>query len=125
MHHSSVFDCIHGHDRKPNTNSSPSSSPSFLISHTAPSVLDLYRALYPVVFAAELARFPDRAMRFANDCIYISEEVRNLLQGAGIDGKVFDESGKLRDALSEAAERTKGLGEWWFGEVVVSSRPCL
>ena len=74
-------------------------------------MLDLYRALYPVAASAELSRYPDRAMRFSNDCIYISGEVRKIVSEV--------EASDARDLLHEGAEKTKCLGEWWYAQMVV------
>jgi len=82
----------------------------FLLS-AAPSVLDLYRALYPVTHSSALASDADLAMRWSNDCKYLSDQVASLRSGKG--------PALAEERWVEAGERLKMLGEAWFEDVVV------
>ena len=63
-------------------------------------------------------------MRFANDCVYISEELRKRVDDGAVDWHDEDSPGSSgsspREMLRESIERTKGLGERWYHEMVVS-----
>jgi hypothetical protein len=74
-------------------------------------VLDLYRALYPVVHSSALASDADLAMRWSNDCRFLSDEITSLRTREGL---AFAE-----DKWVETGERLKMLGEAWFEDVVV------
>ena len=93
------------------SNSSSSSSPGFLILQSAISVLDLFRALYPVHFGSILTA-PERAMRFSNDCIYISGEVSKLIKRT----QAFPD---MSQKLVECKESLQVLGESWFEDAIV------
>ena len=86
---------------------------SIIIAQAAPAALALFRAVYPVAHASELAH-STRALRFANECAYVACEV-----GKGI-GKAAEARGGVRDQLKEEAGRLEVLGEWWFDEGIVS-----
>ncbi|KAI5123541.1 hypothetical protein M0805_006700 [Coniferiporia weirii] len=94
-----------------------SAPPSTLILQAAPSALDLYRAVYPVTFRVELTR-PERALRFVNDCTYISEEVAKVDLPESVTPTV-------REQLHESLERLRELGEWWFDEGVERQRELV
>ncbi|THH07395.1 hypothetical protein EW145_g3406 [Phellinidium pouzarii] len=96
------------------TDTSASTLPSTLILQTAPFALDLYRAVYPVTFSSELSR-PDCALRFANDCSYISEEIAKLEVPECAVSTIHEH---MRGSL----ERLRKLGEWWFEEGVERQR---
>jgi centromere/kinetochore protein ZW10 len=93
------------------SNPSSSSSPGSLILLSAISVLDLFRALYPVRFDSILV-VPERAMRFSNDCLYLSGEV----------AKFHKQTQDLPDVSQKLVE-CKGilqvLGDSWFDDAVV------
>lgn len=79
-----------------------------LLLHAAPSILDLYRALYPVVFRNVLKASPDAPIRFSNNCIYLSGQVEKLVCPA------------VHERLGEEQRRLKILGESWFEDTIVS-----
>ncbi|KAJ7813634.1 hypothetical protein B0H13DRAFT_1925320 [Mycena leptocephala] len=100
-----------------------SSRPSRRVRHrhrpaaVAASILDLYRALYPVKFAGSLKTAPDAPMQFSNDCLYLSGEIARMENAAG--------SGSLapvKDRLAECRQRLKVLGESWFEDTVEQHR---
>ncbi|KAJ7917487.1 hypothetical protein B0H13DRAFT_2231393 [Mycena leptocephala] len=90
-----------------------SSPPGTVLLQSAASILDLYRALYPVKFAGSLKTAPDAPMQFSNDCLYLSGEIARMENAAG--------SGSLapvKDRLAECRQRLKVLGESWFEDTV-------
>lgn len=100
----------------------PSSSSSFslgtIILQTAPSTLDLFRALYSVKYARNLES-ADRAMAFSNDCFYMSGQVERLLAGPAQDVAV------LKDKLEECKSHFKVLSESWYHDTIVRPLLCL
>ena len=86
------------------------SSPSSLVFQTAPYVLDLYRALYPITFQSVLEK-PRWSMQFSNDCLFIGDEVEKL---------TLPRDASLGEQIHESAGKMKSLGEWWFDESIVS-----
>jgi centromere/kinetochore protein ZW10 len=93
-----------------NSSSGSTSSPGYVILQTASSVLDLFRALYPVKFSPALAS-PERSMRFSNDCLYLSGEIDRIAK---------TESGESAEKLEECKGHLKILGESWFYQSIVS-----
>lgn len=92
---------------------SPTSTmPGTLIMQSGALVLDLYRAVYPVVAAARLAR-PRDVMKFANDCFWLAEEVGRL---------VTYERGVLvvKDKLEECRFVLQVLADSWYQDGIVS-----
>lgn len=85
-----------------------------VLGQSAPSMLDLWRALYPVRFKKELDAGRDRGMVFANDCAYLGSCAKRLFKEGG-KGDEFE-----REKLMEAAERLTVLGDSWFEDTVVS-----
>lgn len=84
-----------------------------VIRQAAALSLDLYRALYPVAFAAQLGASPKQSCGFSNDCLWMGKEVAALT--AGTD-RIVDANKKLE----ESADRLKVLGESWFEDIIVS-----
>jgi len=80
---------------------------------SAPFVLDLFCALYPVKNMQVLRDSVVRSMVFANDCLYLGACATELA------GKERDQS--VKENLAEAAERLSVLGESWFEGTVVST----
>lgn len=120
--HSTVFKPFSSSDSM----NAPSSSPSTLILQTAASVLDLYRALYPIALATPLSERPGLAMRFSNDCLYIVGELRSSRRIS----KMSEAAAKAQ--LIDSIEATKALGDWWFAETIVriifwlgKGAPCI
>jgi protein transport protein DSL1/ZW10 len=93
---------------------SPTSTtmPGTLIMQSGALVLDLYRAVYPVVAAARLAR-PGDVMKFANDCFWLAEEVGRF---------VTYERGMLvvKDKLEECRGVLQVLADSWYQDGIVS-----
>lgn len=58
------------------------------------------------------------AMRFSNDCIFLSEEIARLIAEVP-EGPVGDGA---RPKFEEVQGRLKALGESWFEDVLVSSK---
>ncbi|GLB41696.1 putative centromere/kinetochore Zw10 [Lyophyllum shimeji] len=102
------------------SSSAATSSPlGSIILLSAPSVLDLYRGLYPVKFARELAD-AEQGMRFANDCAFLAtevERVRGALQRttAAVVGERMDECERCFRVLSES----------WFHDVIEREKQAV
>lgn len=95
------------------TSTDSSSAPGTILSQSAPSMLDLYRALYPVKFNKSLES-PEGGMRFSNDCLYLSGEidrVESKCVGGGLP--------LVNERLSECKHRLKVLGDSWFDDTIV------
>ncbi len=75
---SHIFDDLHVDQSGPSTEI-VSSGPTELILQSAPLILDLFRALYPVAFTSRIAQEPSQLMRFSNDCLYLGDELKKLL----------------------------------------------
>ncbi|TFK48548.1 hypothetical protein OE88DRAFT_1704425 [Heliocybe sulcata] len=86
------------------SSTSSSSPPGTLLMQTAPLVLDLYRALYPVKFALELEESPARSMRYSNDCLHLSKELDQVELGTG----------SVKDKMTECKDRLRVVGDSWF-----------
>ncbi|KLO17945.1 hypothetical protein SCHPADRAFT_936603 [Schizopora paradoxa] len=86
--------------------------PSQLILQAAPSVLDLYRALFGVTHAEEIRRKPVLSMRFSNDCIYLSETVEKLMS------KEINLSQSVKDQLRDSVQKVNGLGDWLYEDTI-------
>ncbi|KAF8845113.1 hypothetical protein BDN67DRAFT_920456 [Paxillus ammoniavirescens] len=82
------------------------SPPGTLIMQSGALVLDLYRALYPVVAASRLSQ-PAGHMQFSNDCYYLSEEVNRVLRS---EPRVPTVKAKLE----ECRDDLKVLADSWF-----------
>ncbi|THH14983.1 hypothetical protein EW146_g5425 [Bondarzewia mesenterica] len=72
---------------------------------SAPSVFDLFRALYPVKFGRGLLNSAERSMVFANDCTYLSEYAARLARG--------ERERDVNNKLVEVSERLEILGDSW------------
>ncbi|KAF8630118.1 hypothetical protein AX15_003076 [Amanita polypyramis BW_CC] len=89
------------------------SSPSLgtIILQTAPSTLDLFRALYPIKYGKELEQ-ADMAMTFSNDCIYLSRQTERLMNGPAQNLTV------LEVKFQECKAYFKVLGESWYSDAI-------
>lgn len=94
--------------------SESTSAPGTTILLSAPSVFDLYRALYPVKFAKDLVQ-PERGMRFSNDCLFLQGEVERIQRRITADN--FSSVG---ERLLECQHRFKVLSDSWYHDVIVS-----
>jgi centromere/kinetochore protein ZW10 len=95
------------------TSSVSSSAPGALILQSALSILDLYRALYPVVFGAHLTLSSELALRFSNDCLYLSRETSKL------QNTTLDHNPPNPD-LENVKNNLTILGDSWFEDTIVS-----
>ncbi|KAG2157729.1 uncharacterized protein EDB93DRAFT_1124346 [Suillus bovinus] len=98
---------------------SPTSTmtPGTLIMQSGALVLDLYRAVYPVVAAARLIR-PGDIMKFSNNCLWLAEEVSRL---------VTLEQGVLvvKDKLEECKSVLQVLADSWYQDGIDRQRIAL
>jgi centromere/kinetochore protein ZW10 len=81
----------------------------FVILQTAPAVLDLFRALYPVRFGQRPTE--PKSIVFANDCIYARERTLSAARKCVVGAK---------DKLLEAADSLEVTGKRWYEQSVVS-----
>jgi protein transport protein DSL1/ZW10 len=95
--------------------SSSSSPPGTILRQTASAALDLWRGLYPVAASAELAKDPGRAMRFSNECLWLSREVGRVLA----DGR-HEQDGRMEECKAALTV----LGESWFHDTIVCPLFC-
>ncbi|KAG2146722.1 hypothetical protein DEU56DRAFT_786069 [Suillus clintonianus] len=99
--------------------SSPTSTitPGTLIMQSGALVLDLYRAVYPVVAAARLVR-PGDVMQFSNNCFWLAEEVGRL---------VTYERGVLvvKNKLEECKSVLQVLADSWYQDGIGRQRTVL
>ena len=91
----------------PASDGTTSSTPGTILLLSSASILDLFRALYPVKFSEALAA-PDAGMRFANGCLYLSRELARIPPPEAV-----------RDRWAECIERLKVLNESWYYDVIV------
>ncbi|TFK39823.1 hypothetical protein BDQ12DRAFT_681284 [Crucibulum laeve] len=96
---------------------SSGSTPGTIILQSASSILDLYRALYPVVFGKELES-PERAMMLSNNCLYLSEEVKRIKYSA-------PQTDSLPQRLSICHHHLKILGDSWFDDTIERQRQAV
>jgi centromere/kinetochore protein ZW10 len=92
----------------------PSVSPGTLILQTAPSLLDLFRLLYPVTFAAELSNSSERRLRFSNDCLYLSGQIHRISRLVTVDQGA-------KNKLHECQDKLEVFGQSWFEHTIVSA----
>ncbi|KAL0568182.1 ribosome biogenesis protein ytm1 [Marasmius crinis-equi] len=85
------------------------SQPGSTLSRTAASVLDLYRALYPAVFKAQLESI-EGPIRYSNNCLYLSKEVERISVSPGVK------------ELVDCASRFKVLGDSWYADAIEKYR---
>jgi centromere/kinetochore protein ZW10 len=79
-----------------------------VILQTAPAVLDLFRALYPVRFGQP----PEpKSIVFANDCIYAHRRALSAAQQCAVGAK---------DRLVETADSLEAIGKGWYKQSIVS-----
>ena len=80
-----------------------------VILQTAPAVLDLFRALYPVRFGQRPTEL--KSIVFANDCIYARERTLNAARQCMVSAK---------DKLLETADSLEATGKRWYEQSIVS-----
>lgn len=76
------------------------------------SVLDLFRALVPVVQAEMMTLSPALRIRFANDCAYLAADVLEL-------ASTIHDDEVLSAKVVDASERLGTIGEQWFDDCLV------
>jgi centromere/kinetochore protein ZW10 len=79
-----------------------------VILQTAPAVLDLFRALYPVRFGQRPTE--PKSIVFANDCIYAHERALSAARQCAVGTK---------DRLLETADSLESTGKRWYEQSVV------
>ncbi|KAI9062498.1 hypothetical protein FKP32DRAFT_1666937 [Trametes sanguinea] len=89
-----------------------SGSPGNVIMQAAPMALELFRALVPVVNAAVLQQSPKEAMRFANDCRFVAQELEHIIS------RLTGAKAVVRDKLEEALGSLKLLADSWFEDSI-------
>ncbi|KAJ7281438.1 hypothetical protein C8J57DRAFT_1433387 [Mycena rebaudengoi] len=97
-----------------------SSPPGTVLLQSAASILDLYRALYPVKFAGRLKSSPDAPMQFSNDCLYLSGEIARVESHAH-----GNDLAPVKDRLGDCKHRLKVLGDSWFEDTVEQQRQSV
>ncbi|KAG2363253.1 hypothetical protein BDR07DRAFT_1404704 [Suillus spraguei] len=99
------------------TSPTSTTTPGTLIMQSGALVLDLYRALYPVVAAARLVR-PGDVMKFSNNCCWLAEEIGRL---------VAHERGMLavKDKLEECKGVLQVLADSWYQDGIDRQRTAL
>jgi len=132
----------------PNSASSTSSAsggtPGSVILNTVPSILDLFRALYPMTLHLELENggvsqtgagnnavsegSSKRAIQFSNDCLYLQERIQELLPplpsgstkaSTTIPPDIWTIDNSLRGKVEDAGKRVKVYGESCFAKTIV------
>ncbi|KAG6888664.1 hypothetical protein C0995_006782 [Termitomyces sp. Mi166 len=82
---------------------------------TAPAILDLHRALYPIKFSKAL-QSPEVGMRYANDCAFLAGEVERVKHGA---------TTVVAERLGECAECLRVLSDSWYHDVIIREQKAL
>ncbi|KAG8692056.1 hypothetical protein FRC11_007022 [Ceratobasidium sp. 423] len=95
--------------------------PGTLILGCIPSFFDLFRALVPVAHGGPMAASAGIAMRFSNDCLYMSEEIGRII--AGLPKGTVGEG--VRPKLREVQEKLKVFSESWFEEVLDNEKLAI
>lgn len=73
--------------------------------------LDLFHALMLVANVAMLQPSVKEPMKFSNDCLYVEEELGQIVTGP---------RGTPRDKFDEGMERIRVLADSWFEDAIVS-----
>ncbi|KAJ4475078.1 hypothetical protein J3R30DRAFT_3506442 [Lentinula aciculospora] len=95
------------------------SAPGTTLYQTAVSILDLYRALYPVAFSGILQSL-EGPMRFSNNCLYLSTEVEIIgkeFRGLNVE--------TVKGRLGECGHALKLLSESWYGDAIERQRQLV
>ncbi|RPD59040.1 hypothetical protein L226DRAFT_510672 [Lentinus tigrinus ALCF2SS1-7] len=87
-------------------------TPGSVIMQAAPMALELFRALVPVTNATVLKQSAKEPMRFSNDCLFVSHELRRIAMG--LTGPKASARGKLEEGM----ERLRVLADSWFEETI-------
>ena len=132
----------------PNSASSTSSTsggtPGSVILNTVPSILDLFRALYPMTLHLELESGADsykragknaitessakKAIQLSNDCLYLEERIQELLPASSsrsskasttVPLDIWTIDGSLCGKVEDVGKRVKVYGESLFAKTIV------
>ncbi|KZV94585.1 hypothetical protein EXIGLDRAFT_645072 [Exidia glandulosa HHB12029] len=87
--------------------------------NSASSVLDLFRAVLPVKDTPPFGGSALKALRFSNDCLYLSHAVLQLRSGADGAKTGQDPEVRWRDALEDVAHRLRDCSTHWFEDTLV------
>jgi centromere/kinetochore protein ZW10 len=79
-----------------------------VILQTAPAVLDLFRALYPVRFGQRPTE--PKSIVFGNDCIYVRERALSAARQCAVG---------TNDKLLETADSLEVIGKRWYEQTIV------
>ncbi|KAJ1306749.1 hypothetical protein OPQ81_007735 [Rhizoctonia solani] len=96
-------------------------TPGTLILGCIPSFFDLFRALVPVAHGGPMAASAGIAMRFSNDCLYMSEEISRII--AGVPAGAVGEG--VRPKLQEVRDKLKVFSGSWFEEVLDNEKSAI
>ncbi|KAJ7577020.1 hypothetical protein C8J56DRAFT_378047 [Mycena floridula] len=88
--------------------SGSNSPPGTLLLQSAPAVLDIYRALFPVVFGVQLSSSLKAPIRFSNNCLYLSSQLERLEAKSSIS----------RERLVECRNRLRVLSDSWLYDAI-------
>ena len=119
-------------------------APGSVILSTIPSILDLFRALYPMTLQLDFESGNDsqksagksaategttkKALQFSNDCLYLKERIQELLPALSpgsskthtmVLSDVWTIDSGLRSKMEDAGKRVKSYGESWFIKTIV------
>lgn len=131
----------------PDSNTDPSApstsggAPGSVILNTVPSILDLFRAIYPMRLhyglevgndsqkgagkTASTEGIMKKAIQFSNDCLYLEDRIREFLPApprkstSTVPSSLLSNDGGLRAKVEDAAKRVKIYGESWFARTIV------
>ena len=131
-------------DSASSTSSASGGTPGSVILNAVPSILDLFRALYPMMLHLELGNAGDskkgagksattddsakKAIQFSNDCLYLEERIQELFPALSpgssktsttVPPDVWTIDSSLRGKLEDAGKRVKVYGETWFAQTIV------
>ncbi|KAF5387324.1 hypothetical protein D9757_005736 [Collybiopsis confluens] len=99
--------------------SNQSSSSGSTLLTTSSSIVDLYCALYPVVFGAQLQSL-EGPMMFSNNCLYLSGEIDAI--GKDLKGLAAE---TVKDRFEECSRGLKILGDSWYEDAVEKQRQLV
>ena len=119
-------------------------APGSVILNTIPSILDLFRALYPMTLqlgpegrndsqkgvakSATTEGSTKKAIQFSNDCLYLEERIQELLPASSpgpskthtsVLPDVWTIDSSLRGRMEDAGKRVKVYGESWLTKTIV------
>ncbi|KAI0061027.1 hypothetical protein BV25DRAFT_1782681, partial [Artomyces pyxidatus] len=84
---------------------------------TAPSILDLFRALYSVKFERMLHTSAEKSVLFSNDCLWLARRVSKTLQ--------VESTATAKDKLVEVCERLNAVGESCLEETIEQQQASI